>query len=328
MAGIFPMLVVPADLALFLSGFALLGPDRHRDRGSPPGGGSARHQAAVPGVRDDDRADLRDRQRLWHRRRRVHRSDGSTSMPARPGSRGSPCGRCCSRWSCRRAPRRALLAALATVSSVPVLVGARDRRPDAPASGPTQAQFFFWFVFPYLLVVGMAYVGCAGGLRAGHRGQARARAGELSAGGEARRGRDGGGLARPASDAGAAGRDQAHPAVARRRRKRRRRIRGGAPALRARGAGDRPAPLAPYGGAVRLRRRRRRRLLLRHGAARRARRRHAGPALRAHAARAGRLTCCARCVTRCPRQSPAAWCTATSSPRTSSSAATARSTTS
>ena len=70
---------------------------------------------------------------------------------------------------------------------------------------------------------------------------------------------------------------------------RRRRVGGGDPALRARGAGDRPAPLAPHGGAVRLRRRRRRRLLLRHGAARRPRRRHAAPALRAHAARAGDL---------------------------------------
>src|SRR5438309_151874 len=56
------------------------------------------------------------------------------------------------------APRRALLAALASVSSVPVIVGLMI------ASGATSlriapAQFFFGLVFPYLLVVGMAYVG-------------------------------------------------------------------------------------------------------------------------------------------------------------------------
>jgi len=56
------------------------------------------------------------------------------------------------------APRRALIAALASVSSVPVIIGL------ALASHPTTlhldpAQFFFGLVFPYLLVVGMAYVG-------------------------------------------------------------------------------------------------------------------------------------------------------------------------
>jgi len=56
------------------------------------------------------------------------------------------------------APRRALLAALASVSAVPVIVGL------VMASGATSfriepAQFFFGLVFPYLLVVGMAYVG-------------------------------------------------------------------------------------------------------------------------------------------------------------------------
>jgi len=56
------------------------------------------------------------------------------------------------------APRRAVLAALASVSSVPVTVGL------ILASGPTSfrldpGQFFFGLVFPYLLVVGMAYVG-------------------------------------------------------------------------------------------------------------------------------------------------------------------------
>jgi serine/threonine-protein kinase len=55
-------------------------------------------------------------------------------------------------------PRRAVIAALASVSAVPVIVG------FGIASGvstfdPDPAQFFFWLVFPYLLVVVMAYVG-------------------------------------------------------------------------------------------------------------------------------------------------------------------------
>jgi eukaryotic-like serine/threonine-protein kinase len=55
-------------------------------------------------------------------------------------------------------PRRAVLAALASVSSVPVLIGLMI------ASGTTSlkigpAVFFIGLVFPYLLVVGMAYVG-------------------------------------------------------------------------------------------------------------------------------------------------------------------------
>ena len=56
------------------------------------------------------------------------------------------------------APRRAVVAALASVSAVPVVIG------TLMASGVTTmrleaAQFFFGLVFPYLLVVGMAYVG-------------------------------------------------------------------------------------------------------------------------------------------------------------------------
>jgi serine/threonine-protein kinase len=55
-------------------------------------------------------------------------------------------------------PRRAVLAALASVSSVAVVIGL------VLASGATSvrigpAQFFIGLVFPYLLVVGMAYVG-------------------------------------------------------------------------------------------------------------------------------------------------------------------------
>src|ERR1041385_6129068 len=56
------------------------------------------------------------------------------------------------------APRRAVLAALASVSSVPVVIG------FIMVSGATSlrldpGQFFFGLVFPYLLVVAMAYVG-------------------------------------------------------------------------------------------------------------------------------------------------------------------------
>ncbi|NOT27219.1 MAG: serine/threonine protein kinase [Acidobacteria bacterium] len=55
-------------------------------------------------------------------------------------------------------PGRAVAGALLSVSSVPVLVGI------AIATGnttfrPDPMQFFFWLVFPYLLVVVMAYVG-------------------------------------------------------------------------------------------------------------------------------------------------------------------------
>jgi hypothetical protein len=55
-------------------------------------------------------------------------------------------------------PRRALVAALASVSSVPVVIGLMI------ASGATSLRigpvaFFFGLVFPYLLIVAMAYVG-------------------------------------------------------------------------------------------------------------------------------------------------------------------------
>jgi eukaryotic-like serine/threonine-protein kinase len=55
-------------------------------------------------------------------------------------------------------PPRAVAAALASVSAVPVIIGLMivvghtEFRPEP-------LQFFFWLVFPYLLVVGMAYVG-------------------------------------------------------------------------------------------------------------------------------------------------------------------------
>ena len=120
-------------------------------------------------------------------------------------------------------------------------------------------MFFLGLVFPYLLVVGMAYVGARVVYSTGHRGQAGARAGQLPAGGEAGARRDGRGLAGPAPHAGAARRDQAHPA-----RRSPKDARPGvseerSPPVRARSAGHRPPPLAPHRGALRLRRRRRRR---------------------------------------------------------------------
>src|SRR5437899_3084925 len=126
---------------------------------------------------------------------------------------------------------------------------------------------------------------CPCGLPVGHRGQARARAGELQPGAEARRGGDGRGLARPASHARKACRHQAHPALLRRGRACRS-VGRSSPPIRARGPGDRPPPLAPYCRALRFRDRRRRRLLLRHGTARRPRCRLATPALRANPERA------------------------------------------
>jgi len=55
-------------------------------------------------------------------------------------------------------PRRALVAALASVSSVPVVVGIMLAMYPARFT-PSPSQFFFGLVFPYLLVVVMAYVG-------------------------------------------------------------------------------------------------------------------------------------------------------------------------
>ncbi|MDQ3223401.1 MAG: hypothetical protein M3Q75_08035, partial [Gemmatimonadota bacterium] len=85
------------------------------------------------------------------------------------------------------------------VSSVPVVIGLMI------VSGVTSLrlepeQYFFGLVFPYLLVVGMAYVGARVVYQLGTEVK-RARAGELPPGGEAGRGRDGGGLASPASHA-------------------------------------------------------------------------------------------------------------------------------
>jgi plasmid stabilization system protein ParE len=55
-------------------------------------------------------------------------------------------------------PRRAMVAALAAVSSVPVTVGFVLTGPVV-STRLNAGQFFFWLIFPYLLVVMMAYVG-------------------------------------------------------------------------------------------------------------------------------------------------------------------------
>jgi serine/threonine-protein kinase len=56
------------------------------------------------------------------------------------------------------APRRSMFAALAAISSVP-LIAAVSFATYPPVMRLTTPQFFFVFVFPYLLVVAMAYVG-------------------------------------------------------------------------------------------------------------------------------------------------------------------------
>jgi hypothetical protein len=79
-------------------------------------------------------------------------------------------------------------AALASVSSVPLVVGLMVAT-GTTSFRPDPGQFFFWLVSPYLIVVGMAYVGLPGGLRPGYRGTAGQGAGELPPGGKAGTGR-------------------------------------------------------------------------------------------------------------------------------------------
>jgi serine/threonine-protein kinase len=55
-------------------------------------------------------------------------------------------------------PWRALLAVLASVSSVPVVIGFMVVT-QRTAFNPEPTQFFFWIIFPYLLSATMAYVG-------------------------------------------------------------------------------------------------------------------------------------------------------------------------
>ncbi|HET7904324.1 MAG TPA: serine/threonine-protein kinase [Candidatus Eisenbacteria bacterium] len=63
-------------------------------------------------------------------------------------------------------PRRTVLATLASVSSVPVVIGSVVAYHDVP--DVTAAKFFFGLVFPYLLVTVMAYVGARVIYQLGH----------------------------------------------------------------------------------------------------------------------------------------------------------------
>jgi hypothetical protein len=54
-------------------------------------------------------------------------------------------------------PRRTVLATLASVSSVPIVIAFVIANNTVP--GVTSGKFFFGLIFPYLLVVVMAYVG-------------------------------------------------------------------------------------------------------------------------------------------------------------------------
>ena len=240
------------------------------------------------------------------------------------GSRGSPCGSCCSRSSCR--PHRAgrWSTALASVSSVPVVIGLMIAS-DITSFRLEPALFFFGLVFPYLLVVAMAYVGARVVYQLGTEVKRARELGSYRL--EEKLGEGGMGevwrarhrmLARPAAiklirssngrgcPGGCVGRS--HPSV------------------RARSPGHRPPPLTAYGGALRFR--------------------DAPPTAPSTTSwncwtasmptrcsgvsgpyrPNGPSTCSARSVTRCRRPSHAAWFIATSSRRTSSSAGTARST--
>ena len=76
-------------------------------------------------------------------------------------------------------PRRAIATALAAVSSVPVII-AIGMATIAPTLRPHPLEFFLWFIFPYLLVILMAFVGARVVYGARHRGDARTRAWQLS----------------------------------------------------------------------------------------------------------------------------------------------------
>ena len=78
------------------------------------------------------------------------------------------------------APRYAVIAALASVTSVPAMV-LLSISVFPPVFQPNGQQIFLAFGFPYLLVVIMAYVGARVVYSLGHRGHACARVGKLSA---------------------------------------------------------------------------------------------------------------------------------------------------
>jgi eukaryotic-like serine/threonine-protein kinase len=158
MASIFPMLLVPADRALLFGGFIHWGPSTI----------AIAVALAVAAVVKSDRVPLPTAMKIGL----AFEIAGSYGIAAAEFTglsdldmRGRALGLSwVAVWTVLftvvvpTPPRRALLAALASVSSVPVVValliasGASSFRLDP-------MQFFFWFVFPYLLIVAMAYVG-------------------------------------------------------------------------------------------------------------------------------------------------------------------------
>jgi len=157
MASIFPMLVVPADLRMFLSGFAHWGPPLIAIA-------MALLVAAVLGLKRLSLASAMTIGLIFeiaggYGIAVAEYTDPMVDLHARAAGLSWVAV-----WTVLftivvpTRPRRALLAALVTVSSVPVLAGLVMAY-GHPAFRPDPGQFFFWFVFPYLLVVAMAYVG-------------------------------------------------------------------------------------------------------------------------------------------------------------------------
>jgi hypothetical protein len=155
-------------------------------------------------------------------------------------------------------PRRSVLAALAASSSVPAMAAVSFAAYPPPVV-PNAVQFFFLFVFPYLLVVVMAYVGARVLFALGDEVRKARELGSYRLLERLGQGGMGEGLARTSSPAGEAGCDQAHssagPRVDHRIRSRE--------SVRARGASDREPALTAHREPLRLRHRGRWDVLLR-----------------------------------------------------------------
>ena len=158
MAGVLPMLVVPADRALLFSRFLYWGPQAIAIAlGLMTAAVARSHRISLPAIMNIGLAfevvgsyciaasefgtlagiDLSGRMMLGLSWVAVWTVVFTIVVPTRP--------------------RRAVAAALASVSSVPVIVGYMIAT-NATAFRPDPGQFFFWLVFPYLMVVVMAYV--------------------------------------------------------------------------------------------------------------------------------------------------------------------------
>ncbi len=113
-------------------------------------------------------------------------------------------------------PRKAVPAMLAAATSVPAMIGFMILT-ERTTFRPTGDLFFIAVVFPYLLVVILGYFSARVVYELGKEVDSGTRARQLSTGRAARPWRDGRSVAREASPARSAGRDQTHPAVARRK---------------------------------------------------------------------------------------------------------------